>query len=370
MASPPSPRLSNLQISKIRQGSQTDALLPPSFNLASDEVLPTPVPQMNRNPYTAERLQQSLAYCKSFLSQRDISPRAETFMMVFKDEIKMAMAAEKEDQKLAGAGSIRAFELLIQRNVFLSAEVFKKSQKMHENLLELRELQYHARYGDFVRIISSKVRLHASESKTAGWQLLSSRYHWSEISTRFLSYRQFMESGKSFESRSAKDVTDYNTQAAVDNACTELSIDADLARALKTTIRNKINRWFDTSRDPNDINLWAPTQALYAEYQAAKARSGTTKAQKKAANIAENERRSLEKAARQDKSAAGSSSSASKKRTASTDVSRGSKEKSKRDEHKRRQMVIRMAKLETELERLREELAKLDGKAKQIDACT
>ena len=153
-----------------------------------------------------------------------------------------------------------------------------------------------------------------------------------------------MESGKSFESRSAEDVTDYNTQDAVDNACTELGIDADLAvwciieygaqnrtfhrdvdsliadgnwrqlslifssdlddidcvyseirtetnkNPLKTTIRNEINPWFDTFRDPNDINLWAPTQALYAEYQAAKARSGTTKAQKKAVNIAEKER--------------------------------------------------------------------------------
>ena len=70
----------------------------------------------------------------------------------------------------------------------------------------------------------------------------------------------------------------------------------------------------------------------------------------------------MEKAGRQDKSAAGSSSSASKKRMASTEVPRGSEEKSKRGEHKRRQIIIRMAKLETELEPLRGELAKLDGK--------
>ena len=119
--------------------------------------------------------------------------------MVFKDEIKMAMAAEKEDEKLAGARLFRAFELLIQRNAFSSAEVFKKSQEMHEDLLELRELQYHARYGDYVRIIPSKVGIHASENKTAAWQLLCSRYHWSETSKRLC--KLIFKPAHSFRSR-------------------------------------------------------------------------------------------------------------------------------------------------------------------------
>ena len=302
MSSPHSPSLSDLQISKVRQRSQTDALLPPSFSPLSAEVLSAPQPEKNEKAYTEERLQQSLAYCKKFLSRRDISPRAETFMTIFKEEIKKAMTAEKESEKLAGAGSIRAFEMVIQRNAFLSAEVFKKAQEMHENLLGLRELQYHARYGDYVRIIPAKVRLHASENKTSNWEFLCSRFQWTEISTRLLRHRDTMETRRHIET--AQDVDDYNTQAAVDNACSELGIDCNLAvwsiieygarnrtfhgdidsliaegawrqlaliywidledincvfseirtetdkRALKTIIRSEINRSFDTSEDP------------------------------------------------------------------------------------------------------------------------
>ena len=420
MSSPPPP-VSDLQISKGRERSQTDALLPPSFNLLSAEVLPAPQPEMDEKDYTEERLQESLAYCKKFLSRRDISPRAETFMTIFKDEIKKAMTAETESEKLAVAGSIRALEMVIQRNAFLSAEVFKQTQQMHENLLELRELQYHARYGDYVRIIPAKVRLHASHNKTSNWQLLCSRFPWTEIAKKLQRHNQTMDSRRRMET--AEDWDDYNTQAAVDNACYELGIDSTLAvwsiieygdrnrtfhrdldsligegnwkqlalvfyydledincvfseirtetdkRALKTVIRGEINRYFDTSWDPNDINKWVPTVAAFKEYDAAlanKAGNGTAQAQQKAANIAENESRRAEKAARQKtQSAAGSSSSASKKKVASTEVPRGSEEeKSKKTEHRRRQLVIQMTKLETQLESCRREIAKIDDAQK------
>ena len=102
------------------------------------------------------------------------------------------------------------------------------------------------------------------------------------------------------------------------------------------------------------------------KYKAAKAGSGMNKAQKKTANIAENKCQSTEKATRQQyQSAAESSSSASKKRLASTEVPRGSEEeKSKRNEHRRRQLVIQMAKLETQLESCRKEIAKIDDAKK------
>ncbi|MCJ1470842.1 hypothetical protein MMC07_009489, partial [Pseudocyphellaria aurata] len=420
MSSPHSPPLSDQQILKVRQRSQTDALLPPSFSLLSAEVLSSPQPEKNKKAYTKERMQQSLAYCKKFLSRRDISPRAETFMTIFKEEIKKAMIAEKESERIAGAGSIRAFEMVIQRNDFLSAEVFKKTQEMHENLLELRELQYHARYGDYVRILPSKVRLHASENKTSSWEFLCSRFQWNEISTRLLRHRKFMETRRPIET--AQDVADYNTQAAVDNACSELGIDSDLAvwsiieygarnrtfhsdiqsliaegawrqlaliyssdledidcvffelrtetdkRALKSIIRGEINRYFDTSEDPGDINVWVPSPAVLKEYKVAKAESGVTKAQKKTANIAENGCRSTEKVTRQQNQSAaqGSPSSASKKRLASTEVPRGSEEeKSKRNEHRRGQLVLQMAKLESQLKSCQKEIAKIDGDAKE-----
>lgn len=171
MSSPPSLHSLELflQDSKVKPRSQTEALLPPSFDPSLQETLSTPVPEKDRKAYTVNRFQKSLEYCQGFLARPNISPRSETFMMVFKDELKVAIQAENEDDKLAGAGAIREFEHLIQRNAFLKAEVFTKSQEMQQNLLELRELQYDSRYGDYVKIVPARTRIHASETKIENW---------------------------------------------------------------------------------------------------------------------------------------------------------------------------------------------------------
>lgn len=132
MPSPPflhSPELL-LQDSKAIQRSQVEALLSPSFDPSSQESVSTPVPEKDRKAYTIERFQKSLEYCQGFLARSNISPRLETFMMVLKDELNLAIQAKNEDNQLAGAGTIRLFGHLIQRSAFLKAEVFTESQEI------------------------------------------------------------------------------------------------------------------------------------------------------------------------------------------------------------------------------------------------
>ena len=44
---------------------------------------------------------------------------------------------------------------------------------LQDHLLQLRELQYHMRYGDHVQTIPTRLRDQASQTKTENWQLLS-----------------------------------------------------------------------------------------------------------------------------------------------------------------------------------------------------
>ncbi|MCJ1261688.1 hypothetical protein MMC22_001554 [Lobaria immixta] len=265
---------------------------------------------MDCKAYTTERLQQSLAYCQRFLSRRDISPRSETFMILFKDELKIAIEAESDDDKLAAAASTRVFELLIQRNAFLSAAASIRTQEMQQNLLELRELQYYSRYGDYVRIIPTRLRPHASEHKTTDWQLLCGRFRWSEIATRLSWEQQTMHERLRTEGSAAMNTLALETHVAVYTACRELGISDDVAiwsiiqygehledidcvfsdlrsdtdkTLLKAIIRDEINRCFDCSADPNDVNIWIAKQELIQQYKAAQGKGDiNTKAQKKA----------------------------------------------------------------------------------------
>ena len=63
------------------------SLLPDSFDLESD--IECPVPENDTSLYTQERLQKSLTYAYKFLSRRNISPRSEIFIQLFKEEVNL-----------------------------------------------------------------------------------------------------------------------------------------------------------------------------------------------------------------------------------------------------------------------------------------
>lgn len=198
---------------------------------------------------------------------------------------------------------------------------------MQQNLLELRELQYYSRYGDYVKVIPTRLRLHASEHKTTNWQLLCGRFRWSEIATRLSVEHQAMKERLRTEGSAAMNTLPLETHVAVQTACRELGISDDVAiwsiiqygernRAfhrdldslkaegefrklalvlytdlrsdtdktlLKAIIRDEINRCFDCSADPNDVNIWIAKQELIQQYKAAQGKGDiNTKAQKKA----------------------------------------------------------------------------------------
>lgn len=136
---------------------------------------------------------------------------------------------EDDNFQLAGAASTRVFELLLQRTAFLSAAAFIKTQELQQNLLELRELQYYSRNGNYVKIIPTRLRLHASEHKTTNWQLLCSRFRWSEIATGLSVVHKAMKAKLRTEGSAAMYALALETYVAVQTACRELGIANDEA---------------------------------------------------------------------------------------------------------------------------------------------
>lgn len=74
-------------------------------------------------------------------------------MELFKDEIEEALLATSADEKQSGVIAVRVYEKLIEQNAFLWAQRSPENLELGTNLLQLRELQYLARYGHYMRII-------------------------------------------------------------------------------------------------------------------------------------------------------------------------------------------------------------------------
>ena len=67
-------------------------------------------------------------------------------MQIFKEKLKETLLAANANEKKSGVTAVRVYEKLIEQNAFLWAQRFSQDLELVTNLLQLRELQYLARY--------------------------------------------------------------------------------------------------------------------------------------------------------------------------------------------------------------------------------
>ncbi|KAL9098059.1 MAG: hypothetical protein Q9163_006204 [Psora crenata] len=419
MSSPPTEPFADLHIPKSRKRGDTRSLLPSSYDPDTDAMPELPVPEASPSLYTKERLVQSLVYAESYLKRRDISPRSELFMQLYKDELKDALTAETTEQRENHAIMVMAEERLIQDKGFLRPLESAERAELEDQLLQLRELQYLIRYGDYMKIIPTRLRLHASKIKSENWQLISGNNYWSRIG---MTLKEEEEASK--KAALVGGNVRMPTTAAIYTACNDLGITEELAlwsiqgygkrnsevhrdlnemkregafamlalilcadrddlsstfsliksetdiTHLREIIQSEIETWFeDTSENPNKPGAWVPSIALRQIHKdAVQKAKQPSKDEVKQANIAKSQMKSAEKAARQKEASTGTSSLAGKKRIASTQEPRGSeRERQERTRQQRFKILAQKCQLEDELKRMNRELALLDENDVPLD---
>lgn len=421
MPSPTKP-FAELHVTRSRKRGDTTSLLPGSYDPDADVMPELPIPEASPSLYTTERLQESLVYAERCLKRRDISPRSELFMQLYKEELKDALKAETIQQRENHATMIMAEERLIQEKRFLRPLKSAQTAELEDELLQLRELQYLTRYGDYMKIIPTRLRLHASKQKSENWQLISGNNYWSRIAVILGAEDEARK--EAVRVGAALDKVKLPTTAAVYVACADLGISEELAiwsiqeygtrnrevhrdlddlkRAgefpllasilcadrdelnstfsliksetdiahLRTIIQGEIDEWFeDTNDNLNHPAAWVPSIALRQLHKDAVQKANQlSKDEIKQANIARSQRRSEEKTARQKEASAGTSSLAGKKRIASTEEPRGSEqERQDRTRQQRFRLISRKCKLEDDMKRINRELAVLDENDASLD---
>ena len=341
-------------------------------------------------------------------------------MQLYKEEVKDAMEADSTEQREAHAIMVMAEERLIQGKRFLRPLKSTLRAEMEDQLLQLRELQYLHRYGDYMKIIPTRLRIHASTQKLENLQLISGNNYWSRVAVSLVAEEKSRK--EAVRIGAALDTVEMNTTAAVYLACADLGISEDLAlwsikeygtrnqevhrdlndlkkagefpllasilcadrnelsstfssvrskmdiSHLRTIIQSEIDTWFeDTSENFNHPAAWVPSTALRQFYKAATDKaSQPSKDEIKQANIARSQRMSEEKVARQKEGSR--SSLAGMKRIASTEEPRGSeRETLKRTRQHRYKLLARKCKLQDDLKRINRELALLDESEVSLD---
>lgn len=396
-------------------------MLPSSYDPSTDLTSELPVPEASPSLYTKKRLQQSLVYAERCLERWDISPRSELFMQLYKEEIKDALKAETMEQRQSHAKMIMAEERLIHEKGFLRPLRSAQIAELEDQLLKLREHQYLVRYGDQMKIVPTRLRLHASKSKSENWQSISGSQYWSRIAanlgTEEAARKEAVRTGVGL------DKIKLPTFSAVYTACADIGISDEIAlwsineygsrnkvhrdlddlkrkgefpmlasvlcadrnelsstfssiksetdlTHLQAIIQIEIETWFDyTSGFPNQPSTWQPSAALRLFFEDAVQRAGKlSKDEIKQANIAKSQRKSEEKAARQKEASEGTSSSAGKKRIASTEEPRGlEQERQERTRQLRFKLLARKCQLENEMKSMNRELALLDENSVSLD---
>lgn len=276
----------------------------------SKATLKLPVPGQSMETYSGARLRESLRFALKVLDRRqDMSPGVERFYSRFRDAITDALDAETGPERIARLMTVARMEHFIVDRHHLQPQKFGRSWEVRTALLELREMQYLARYGDYVNMGVGHVRIHAGASKLPGWECISGKYPWSDISRRLRAEEVALH-------RSGDQPWNgpYPTFLAISDGCWSMGYDFDFVRwsihhyakkkptfqtgleclircggtssalfhdlkdvwcvfsetrsqtqieHLRAVIQNHIDLWFDSSCDRDKPDRWLPTEEFY-----------------------------------------------------------------------------------------------------------
>ena len=220
--SPPRLQPMDLVIGRLHPRSKTVEILQ-SLGMevpSPDEALTPPEPEDDATQYTKERLGQGLVFVEARL-RRNISPRSAKVLELQQASIVAALEDTDSEKDEFLLGQIRIMDDLIYNNNFIRSDPY--DQQLQNTLLELKELVFYCRYGDYVRDKLALLRYRSKTENTRGHEHISGKHLWSAISAELKD-----EKDRHQEALKAGKETDRPLTMAVWIACSELGFDKNL----------------------------------------------------------------------------------------------------------------------------------------------
>src|SRR5438552_3527069 len=110
---------------------------------------PAPSPESSPCQYTPAKIKERLDYAER-MGKRDLPPRSEIFLQLYKDAAENALEVVDDADRLAFCKRLHLYDRFIQENSFLCREPTPEQRELQGKLVKLKQLEYYLRYGDYL----------------------------------------------------------------------------------------------------------------------------------------------------------------------------------------------------------------------------
>ena len=152
----------------------------------NDPVLEAPKPESKPEAYTQERLLEGIRYVNARLT-RNPTPRTVKMLELYRQDCEAAITEQKTNAegtiKLL-LNEIRIKEIDISNSIWFREIPDAKQEKLEQDLLQLRRLVFHARYGDYFAALTKMLKKSAMEYKSENWRTLVSLNYMTDLSKK------------------------------------------------------------------------------------------------------------------------------------------------------------------------------------------
>ena len=214
--------------------SSNEVLLGDKHNEDETDFPKFPVPLARARHYTVNRVKDGLRYADYALGHltRKLTPISQQAMLIYKESAEsfLQLVAQRpedmtdeeyEDFKLKHLAQIRDFEVDMQHQDGMRISASEEAQDLQDRLIDLKTMQYYARYGDIFASVRKHVKVTAPRCELEGWQLLHRNY-WIEINAKL---RMESEAWKLI--KITRKTEACPTSIAVHHTCARIGVDPD-----------------------------------------------------------------------------------------------------------------------------------------------
>ena len=140
-----------------------------------------PSPEQSPSDYTPAKVQKRLEYARH-VGRRNISPRSEIFLQLYRDAAINALAVTENKDRLDYCTQLYRYDKFLEANSFMGEEPTKEQKELEEKLLKLKRLEYYARYSDYWARELSLLKETALMVKTENYEEL--QQYWTTINEK------------------------------------------------------------------------------------------------------------------------------------------------------------------------------------------
>lgn len=149
-----------------------------------------PSAEHSPDDYTIPKIIERLEYAKR-VEKRNISPRLEIFLQLYKDAAENALLVKNEIDRKQFCKQLHRYDKFIHHNGFMNKKPTEQQQTLEQQLLKLKKLEYYARYGDFFVMELAALKESAILLRTENHKEL--QQYWTVMNTKMQMERKLFE---------------------------------------------------------------------------------------------------------------------------------------------------------------------------------